>query len=437
MSNNQGWNTLLAGQSLSADDRKAIIAQAAENLDDLSLEQVRDRERLREEAVSAVHAACSSLGRAVVDSLIPSLVDQVVAQVGGLSFFHELLPPIRDDLTEIMLNPNGSLWVIPKGERNAVQMDYLPSIEETWRAVEALLAPIGRSISKANPLVHAKLPRSDGMGGARVHIVHPRLAPGEGYPAINIRLFEPRPVTIEQLLAWEVAPVHLLDALIGWVGGQYRILVTGATATGKTTLLSAICNGIPKDARVLKIEEPEEIWIDHPHVVTLESYSTSADTGALEFDMEQLVDSSLRMSPWWLIVGEVRTGDVANTLFRAQMSDHPGLSTFHATDPRHAVHRMALIMFTDAGIRFAPAKGNFAEAIDLIVQIGWLDGRRQIVGVWAVRKALKGGDVAMEDVYLADGYRLKDDADRLAEIESIYEKASQSGEPVFLGKDGR
>ena len=415
------WQHMMNNQALPDTARGEIVDAAVGELDHLPLDVIRDRIRLRDEALRAVHAAVANLGRAVSETLVPTLVDQVVAKVGGLSFFHELLPPIRNDLTEIMMNADGSLWGIKKDARNAERLEYHPDEQETWRAVEALLAPIGRAISKATPLVNAKIPRGDGMGGARVHIVHPRLAPGSGYPVINIRIFEPKPVTLEQLLEWDVAPAHVLDALVGWVAGEYRLLISGATATGKTTILSAIANGIPRGARVVKIEDPEEIWIDHPHVVSLEARPAQIGSNTPGVTVKDLVDSALRMSPRWLIVGEVRTGDVANTLFRAQMSDHPGLSTFHATDPRHAVHRMALIMFADEGIRMAAAKENFSQAIDLVAQIGWLEGRRQLVGVWAVRKELKGGDVAMDDVYLAEGYRITEDEVRIGAIQKILE----------------
>jgi len=426
------WQHMMRDQTLPEAAQDEIVAAAVGELDHLPLDVIRDRVRLREEAVRAVHSASASLGRAISETLVPALLDQVVARVGGLSFLHELLPPIRNDLTEIMMNSDGSLWGIKKGGRDAEHLDVHPNEQETWRAVEALLAPIGRAISKATPLVNAKIPRSDGMGGARVHIVHPRLAPGEGYPVINIRIFEPKPVSLEQLLAWKVAPPQILDALVGWVSAEYRLLISGSTATGKTTVISAISNGIPRSARVVKIEDPEEIWIDHPHVVSLEARPGQIGSDTPGVTVKDLVDSALRMSPRWLIVGEVRTGDVANTLFRAQMSDHPGLSTFHATDPYHAVHRMALIMFADEGIRMAAAKSNFAQAIDLVAQIGWLAGRRQIVGIWAVRKELQGGDVAMEDVYLAEGYRMKEDSGRIADIKRILEASEANPSQTSL-----
>jgi len=82
---------------------------------------------------------------------------------------------------------------------------------------------------------------------------------------------------------------------------------------------------------------------------------------------------------------------------------------------------MALIMLADERIPMAAAKENFSQAIDLVAQIGWLGGRRQLVGVWAVRKELKGGDVAMDDVYLAEGYRITEDEVRISAIQKILE----------------
>ena len=104
------------------------------------------------------------------------LTSQATALAGGLGFLDDLLPPNRNDLAEIMLNPDGQLWLLPKGAQDPVPYDYRPSLDETWRAVEALLAPIGRSVSEAVGSVDAKLPRMAGMGGARIKIIHPRLA---------------------------------------------------------------------------------------------------------------------------------------------------------------------------------------------------------------------------------------------------------------------
>jgi len=263
-------------------------------------------------------------------------------------------------------------------------------------------------VTEAAPSVDAKIPRQEGLaGGARVKIIHPVVAPGLGYPSVNIRLFEPKPVPPERMIEWGVAPKPVIDGLVNLVSKALRILVIGGTASGKTTLLSALCYGIPKEARVVKIEDPEEIWLDHPHVVTLEARPAQVGSSIVPYSLASAVDDAMRMSPKWLIVGEMRRGDAAAALFRAQMSDHPGLSTFHAEGPEAAVMRLNLLLYADVGIRAESAKEMFAQAIDLIVQVGWLNGKRAMLGVWEVDKALKAGNVQFQQLYAPGDTTLK------------------------------
>jgi len=102
-----------------------------------------------------------------------------------------------------------------------------------------------------------------------------------------------------------------------------------------------------------------------------------------------------------MIVGEVRTGQAALSLFRAQMSDHPGLSTFHADGAEAAVNRMAVIMEADMQVPDRAAKAIFAQAVDLVVQVGWLGGKRKIVGVWETASEIQAGNVVFRQVYQA------------------------------------
>jgi Flp pilus assembly CpaF family ATPase len=119
------------------------------------------------------------------------------------------------------------------------------------------------------------------------------------------------------------------------------------------------------------------------------------------------VDDAMRMAPDRLIVGEVRTGTAALALFRAQMSDHPGLTTFHAESPAAAVHRLAVIMFADAQVRFAPAKSLFVQAVDVYVQLHFdAQGRRRVHGVWEIDPELQGGDVQFHPVFASDFRRV-------------------------------
>lgn len=401
-----GWGASLP--SLSTEDRTRILDEVSAQFQGLSLSEMRgDREKLVGRALPLVTAYLSRTGLQTTLDEINSIAREVIARVGGLGFLEPLL---RTDsgLSEVTLTPQGDVWILKKGAPSFEKLPLKPNMTEAWRAVETLLAPLGRAVTEAAPSVDAKIPRQDGLaGGARVKIIHPVVAPGLGYPSVNIRLFEPVPVPPVRMIEWNVAPPQVIHGLVDLVAKGLRVLVIGGTASGKTTLLSALCHGIPKAARVVKIEDPEEIWLDHPHVVTLEARPAQVGSSIVPYSLASAVDDAMRMSPKWLIVGEMRRGDAAAALFRAQMSDHPGLSTFHAEGPEAAVMRLNLLLYADVGIRAESAKEMFAQAIDLIVQVGWLNGKRAMLGVWEVDKALKAGNVQFQQLYAPGDTTLK------------------------------
>lgn len=385
-------------ETISDADRKRIVEDVAAKFSNLSLAEMRgDREKLLGRIFPQVQSSLDRLGVHATD--VEGIAREVLARIGGLGFLEPLL---RTDsgLSEISVTPNGDVWVLKKGAPSFSKLPVRPTSVETWRAVETLLAPLGRAVTEASPSVDAKIPRQEGLaGGARVKIIHPVVAPGLGYPSINIRLFEPEPVPPEKLIEWNVAPKPVIEGLVKAVGQALRVLVIGGTASGKTTLLSALCYGVPSDARVVKIEDPEEIWLNHPHVVTLEARPAQTGSSIAPYTLASAVDDAMRMSPKWLIVGEMRRGDAVAALFRAQMSDHPGLSTFHAEGPEAAVMRLNLLLAADVGIRAEAAKEMFCQAVDMIVQVGWHDGKRAMIGVWMVEKTLKAGNVQFRRIY--------------------------------------
>jgi pilus assembly protein CpaF len=392
------WETLIA--TLTDQDRKRVIEEVAAQMQSMSLAEMRgDREALVARAVPLITASVGKLAVQASPQDMQEMAREVVARVGGLGFLEPLLRS-EGNLSEIAVTPFGDVWVLKKSAANFEKLEYRPTATEVWRSVETLLAPLGRSVTEASPSVDAKLPRQDGLaGGARVKIIHPVVAPGLGYPSINIRLFESKPVTPAQLVSWKVAPEAVILDLVALVPRELRILVIGGTGSGKTTLLSAICSGIPKSARVVKIEDPEEIWLDHPHVVTLEARPAQVGASVSPYSLANGVDDAMRMSPRWLIVGEMRRGDAVAALFRAQMSDHPGLSTFHAEGPDAAITRLSLLLATDLNVRAGASKEMFVQAVDVIVQVGWRDSGRQMLGIWEVEKELKAGNVKFRQLY--------------------------------------
>jgi pilus assembly protein CpaF len=131
----------------------------------------------------------------------------------------------------------------------------------------------------------------------------------------------------------------------------------------------------------------------------LEARPAQVGSSIVPYDLEAAVRDAMRMSPKWLIVGEMRSGEAIKALLDAQMSDHAGLSTFHAEGPQAAISRMSLKLFNDAGVRAEGAKEMITQAVDLIVQVGWSGGRRGMIGVWEVEKTLRGGNVQFRPLY--------------------------------------
>ena len=348
------------------------------------------------------------VNRLLTDQRIPystdldnRLTQSVLHRLMGYGWLEPLLPPKRD-VIEIMLNPDGSVWVIPRGSSQPERVrDLTPSVGDVNLVVGKILAGANRRATEAEPEVSAKLPRSNRFPtGARVHVVVPPISNG-AHAALNIRFYENEPVRPERLLAWGALSEPLFKFLAEAVRGHRRIMIAGGTGTGKTTLLSALANFIPPEERILLIEDPAEIVLDHPQVVSLEARPPSLE-GKYGMAMGELVNAAMRMTPKWLIVGEVRIGAAGAALFSAQMSDHPGLSTIHALSPKAAVSRLALLMHLDATtaqVGTLTIKEMIAQALDLLVQIQYVNGVRRITRVVEVAPDLRGGDVFLTDLW--------------------------------------
>lgn len=339
----------------------------------------------------------------------------IVRRLVGLGFLDVLLPPARQDIAEIALDAFGVVWLKLKGRR---EFEPLTDLELDLVEVETifsnLLGQQLKAASEANPSINAKLPRTKGNpGGGRLKYIHPVITPGAGFPSVNVRLFEPEPVRPEKLLEWGMLDEPTLDLIAGLVRGGRRGFICGGTSSGKTTMLSMLCNFLPVNWRVLTIEDPQEIWIDNPHVVTLEARPASAASELKSYLLRDGVDDAMRMTPDYLVVGEVRDGLAGQGLFRAMMSDHAGMSTFHAESPALAVERMALLLEADTRTSAAAARKMFVAALDWLMQIGFdADGRRRVFQIVEVNADLVQGEVTFNPLV---AYRGNGGWDRVGE----------------------
>jgi pilus assembly protein CpaF len=383
---------------------KVLEEGASRMTDGLTFRDLVDLDRLNSTARGVIQKVLNENRVDADTDTIASLAQKLVARVSGLEFLMPLFK--RSDISNIFINPDGTLRIQRKGKKEFEVVRSGIKASEVDRVSEALLRTSGRALTEATPTVDCKLPRIETlpglMGGARVKLIHPVIATGKyDVPSVSIRLYQTSPVHAEDLIKWQVAPACVIEGLLDIVSRKARMLVVGGTNTGKTTVLSALCNGgIYKGARIVKIEDPEEIWLEHDHVVTLEARPAPPGSSVAPYTVKDGVDDAMRMSPDWLIVGEVRTGDAALTLFRAQMSDHPGLSTFHAESPEFAIYRVGNLLISDTQESdMRNAKSTFAMAVDLVVQVGWAGRDRRIMGVYEVEKMLKNDDVVIHPLF--------------------------------------
>lgn len=359
-----------------------------------------DRQKIHERVIVVVNAAFRRRNIRPGFQYEAQLAEELTRRLLGLGFLDLLLPPARTDLSEICVYSSGLIQVMKKGSVRWENVDSRPEAGEIWRVLDRLIGPQNKSLNEANPSINAKLPATkDNPGGGRIKALHPVIAPPGRNPSINIRLYEQKPVRPEWILEKGVMNEEMMEILRMAIESGYRTLITGGTRTGKTTLLSALCNFLPQGWRIVKIEDPEEIWIDRITVQTVEARPQAVGTEVRPYTLADGVDDAMRMSPDYLIIGEVRDGRAAMSLFRALMTGHSGACTFHADSPREAVRRLATVMGADAGIRAHEANQMIADAIDLLVQIGIRHEVRRVLTIGNIARELNGGEVWFKPIY--------------------------------------
>ncbi len=319
------------------------------------------------------------------------VVEDILRRVTGLGFLDLLLPPARTDLSEITIYSHGLIQVMKKGAVRWETLDMNVPSSEVFRIFGMLVGSQSKALNEATPIVYAKLPPSrDNPGGGRITLVHPILGAGE-YPAVNLRLFELKPVRPDWIVERGAVSMEMIDFLGSEIQKGARMLICGETRTGKTTLLSALANLLPPHWRIVKIEDPAEIWIDRPTVQTFEARLVPPGSETASVTLADLVTLAMRASPDYLIVGEVRDGHAAQAMLSALMSGTSGCCTLHARSPHHAFERLATLMGIAEHIGENDAYKAIVESIDLIVQIHIVQDIRRITSIVRVERELKNG----------------------------------------------
>ena len=318
------------------------------------------------------------------------IIGEVVNEVLGLG----PLQPLLDDpeITEVMVNGPSEIYYERAGVIYAATARFRDT-QHIRRIADRIVAPLGRRLDDASPMVDARLP-----DGSRVNVVLPPIAVAS--PTITVRKFQLGRFDIEDLIRVGSLSEHAAEFLHSCVAAKINIVISGGTGTGKTTLLNALSSFIPEAERIVTIEDPKELRLEQQHVVALEARPAGL-AGVGEISQRELVKNALRMRPDRIIVGEVR-GSEAFDMMQAMNTGHEGsVTTVHANTPRDALTRIEnMVLMAGFDLPARVVREQMASALQLIVQIArHVDGSRHVTALTEV-VGMEGEVVLLQDVFV-------------------------------------
>ena len=280
---------------------------------------------------------------------------------------------VDDDISEIMCNPDSTCWIEREGiirrEPNAIF-----KAGELHAGLEVIANRFGKQLDADHPILNVRLPDGSRMSAMIAPVVGPE-------PLLNVRKFGTRRYTLRDLFECGTVSAEMVETLRAAVQERKNILISGATATGKTTLLNALAGEIADEERIFIIEDTSEIRINKPHVVSSEAQA-STDKQAISFDI--LLKATLRHRPDRIILGEVR-GVEARTLLDAMNTGHDGtLTTIHASSTEGALRRLAILAVRGSGqLTVRDAEEETRQSIGVVIQMTRRAGLRMVSDVLA------------------------------------------------------
>ena len=285
----------------------------------------------------------------------------------------DILQELVDDptVTEIMINGPDTIFIEKAGKLSRYRMRF-ESREKLEDVIQQIVSGCNRVVNEANPIVDARL-----ENGARVNIV---LAPvALNGPIVTIRRFPDKPISMDDLIRFGSLKQEIADELADLVRARYNIFISGGTGSGKTTFLNALSAYIPRDERIITIEDNAELQIlDLPNLVRMETRNANVE-GCRPISIRDLIKSSLRMRPDRVIVGEVRGGE-AFDMMQAMNTGHDGsMSTGHANSCKDMLSRLENMILMGMELPLGAIRRQIASGIDLVVHLGRLRDRSRRV----------------------------------------------------------
>jgi pilus assembly protein CpaF len=303
-----------------------------------------------------------------------------------------LEPLLRDpDISEIMINGPESAFIEQGGVIEPLELS-LRSDSRVIELVRRVIGPLNLRLDETSPMVDARLP-----DGSRLNAVIPPLCLNG--PTVTIRRFRSCPFSADELIESGTLTPETASFLEQAVKHRANIIISGGASSGKTTMLNVLSSFIPRDERLITIEDAAELKIEHPHVVSLESRPANIE-GRGEVTVRDLVRNALRMRPDRIIIGEAR-GAEALDMLQAMNTGHPGsLSTAHANSPRDLLARLeTMVMMSDVDLDQPAVRRQIGSALDLILHMERKPGGRRALSEVASIHCADSGEIELEHLF--------------------------------------
>lgn len=319
------------------------------------------------------------------------IAQQIYSSIRGFGILDSILAD--DEITEVMVNGPDNIFIEKNGRVQRLNTSF-ENEQKLENIIQRIVGTAGREVNQAHPIVDTRLP-----DGSRVNVVLPPISLSG--PILTIRKFSKEPMTMARLISYGSITPEVASFLEMLVRAKYNIFISGGTGSGKTTFLNALSNYIPKEERIITIEDSAELQIeDAPNLVSMETRNAnSAGVGAVT--IRDLIKSSLRMRPDRIIVGEVR-GPEALDMLQAMNTGHDGsLSTGHANSTRDILSRIETMVLQGAeGLPLMAVRSQIGSALDIIIHLARLrDHSRRTMAITEVLGLDENNNIILNPLY--------------------------------------
>lgn len=280
-----------------------------------------------------------------------------------------------DEITEIMVNGTDNIFYEKKGKLYRTDRHFI-SESRLADVIQQIVGETNRYVNETSPIVDARL-----RDGSRVNVVLKPVAVNG--PVMTIRKFPSDAITMRQFVRMGSLTEEAAGFIEKLVRAKYNIFVSGGTGAGKTTFLNAMSDYIPKDERIITIEDNAELQIQGvANLVRLEARGPNLE-GEGAVTIRDLIRSALRMRPDRIIVGEVRGEETVDMISSAMLNGHSGsMSTGHANNPTDMLHRLETMMMMGIDLPLQAIQRQIASALDIIIHLGRLrDKSRRVLRI--------------------------------------------------------